>query len=121
MKHEPDGLGKDEKTLQGIPDNENHVELSTIGHANSFTETDWKDYHRNPQLDHAAGDYEPLEHREKMHLSEKTTNKRTHSKKISSPLLRDTSTVPLSGEQMDDTIHLLMQEELYGTEGLDRP
>jgi hypothetical protein len=120
MKQVPDGLRKDKKRLHEVPAKAKNGEWSTNGHSNSSTETDWKAYHRNPQLDHAAGDYEPLQHREKLHMSEHPKEKMKNSKKMSSPLLRDLSTLPTSREQMDDTIHLLMQEELYA-EGFDQP
>lgn len=128
MKQEPDGWRKDKKKLHEVPAKAKNGEWSTNDHSHSATETDWKSYHRNPQLDHAAGDYEPLQHREKLHASEHPKHKMKNSRKMSSPLLRDLSTVPISGEQMDDTIHLLMQEELYAAEfeqfhtsGFDQP
>lgn len=100
-------------------------------HEPDVSKKDQKMFHQNPHLGHAAGDYEPLQHPERLLTSEKAKQKKSDSRKVGGPNFYETTEDYTSSEQMDESLHLLMAEELhfaeieqirasYGTQGLDR-
>ena len=106
MKRQPDLSATEKTVLRKPPGKDMRGGWNESNHTDSQNETKWKGYHNDPNLDHAAGDYEPITHKGMFHAS-------NHRKLKASVFQERDAHVE---EQIDESLHLLMEDDLRAYE-----
>ena len=70
MNHQPDLSATEKTVLRKPPEKDMHGGWNESNYTDSRNETKWKGYHNDPDLGHAAGDYEPITHKGMSHASD---------------------------------------------------
>ena len=103
MNHQPDLSATEETVLRKPPVKDMRGGWNESNHTDTQNETKWKGYHNAPDLDHAAGDYEPITHKGMFHPS--------NHRKLKASVFQERGE-----EQIDESLHLLMEDDLRAYE-----